>query len=165
VLVLNRNKSIVVEAEPYLRELVRYLHLKPLRAKVVPALRALDRTPWTGHSALVGTVPRPWQGTATILAQFGTTRPRQVPLARLVARVCQAVGIPPAALTGGGRRPAVSRARAGIAYLWLAVLGHPGRSLAPVLGVHPAVVYPAARRGARAAATWQALLGENRYTT
>jgi hypothetical protein len=166
----NRYNSIVVAADPSLRALVRYLHLNPLRAKVVPALRALDRYPWTGHCALVGPVPRPWQGTAPILAQFGPTRRRAVSAYRTfvaagVARVCQAVGIPPAALTGGGRRPAVSRARAGIAYLWLEVLGHPGRPLAPVLGVHPAVVYPAARRGARAAATWQALLRENRYTT
>ena len=55
----NRYKSIVVEAEPYLLELVRYLHLNPLRAQVVPDLQRLDRYPWTGHSALLGTVPRP----------------------------------------------------------------------------------------------------------
>ena len=36
-----------------------------------PPLRTLERFPWTGHSALVGTIPRPWQDTATILAQFG----------------------------------------------------------------------------------------------
>ena len=54
----NRYKSIVVEAEPYLQELVRYLHLNPLRAQVVADLRTLDRYPWTGHSALLGTVPR-----------------------------------------------------------------------------------------------------------
>jgi len=74
----NRYKSVVVEAEPYLLELVRYLHLNPLRAKVVPDLRALDRSPWTGHSALLGTVPRPWQDTATILAQFGPTPRRAI---------------------------------------------------------------------------------------
>jgi putative transposase len=39
----NCYKSIVVEAEPYLLELVRYLHLNPLRAGVVPDLRAIDR--------------------------------------------------------------------------------------------------------------------------
>ena len=69
----NRYKSIVVEEESYLFELVRYLHLNPLRATVVPDLRTLDRYPWTGHSALLGRVPRPWQDTATILAQFGAT--------------------------------------------------------------------------------------------
>jgi len=74
----NRYKSIVVEEEPYLLELVRYLHLNPLRAKVVPDLRTLDRSPWTGHSALLGTVPRPWQATQPILAQFGPTQRRAI---------------------------------------------------------------------------------------
>ncbi len=41
----NRYKSVVVEEEPYLLELVRYLHLNPLRAKLVQTLRALDRYP------------------------------------------------------------------------------------------------------------------------
>jgi len=74
----NRYTSIVVEEEPYLLEVVRYLHLNPLRAKVVPDLRALDRYPWTGHSALLGTVPRAWQDTQTILTQFGATRRRAI---------------------------------------------------------------------------------------
>jgi putative transposase len=62
----NRYKSFVVEEEPYLLELVRYLHLKPVRATGVPDLRALDRYPWTGHSALAGTVPRE----VTVLPSF-----------------------------------------------------------------------------------------------
>jgi len=64
----NRCKSIVVEEEPHLLELVRYLRLNPLRAKVVPDLRAFDRYPWTGHSAVLGTVPQPWPDTRTALA-------------------------------------------------------------------------------------------------
>ena len=91
----NRYKSIVVEEEPYLLELVRYLHLNPLRAQVVPNLRTLDRYPWTGHSALLGTVPRPWQATQAILAQFGRTVSR----ARKAYRAFIAEGIPQ------GRRP------------------------------------------------------------
>jgi putative transposase len=91
----NRYKSIVVEEEPYLLELVRYLHLNPLRAKVVPDLRRLDRYPWTGHSALLGTVPRPWQDTDTILSQFGPT-PRR---ARHAYHTFIAAGVPQ------GRRP------------------------------------------------------------
>lgn len=74
--VQNRYKSIVVEEEVYMLELVRYLHLNPVRAQVVPDLRALARFPWTGHSALLGAVPRPWQDTTTILAQFGPTARR-----------------------------------------------------------------------------------------
>ncbi len=69
----NRYKSIVVEEEPYLLELVRYLHLNPLRAGLVADLDALDRYAWTGHATLLGRVPRPWQATADVLAQFGPT--------------------------------------------------------------------------------------------
>jgi REP element-mobilizing transposase RayT len=72
-LVQNRYKSILVEEEPYLLELVRYIHLNPLRANVVADLCALDRYPWTGHSALVGIVPRPWQAVAEVLGLFGGT--------------------------------------------------------------------------------------------
>jgi hypothetical protein len=60
----------VVAEEPSLLELVRYLPLNPVRAKVVPDCRRLDRFPWTGHSALLGTVPRVWREIASILAQF-----------------------------------------------------------------------------------------------
>jgi REP element-mobilizing transposase RayT len=55
----NRYTSIVVEEEPYLLDLVRYVHLNPVRATVVSDLRTLARYPWTGHSALLETVPRP----------------------------------------------------------------------------------------------------------
>jgi putative transposase len=91
----NRYKSIVVDDEPYLLELVRYLHLNPLRAKVVPDLRALARYPWAGHSAVLGTVARPWQDTRTVLTQFGHTGPR----ARRAYRAFVAAGVPQ------GRRP------------------------------------------------------------
>jgi putative transposase len=66
----NRYKSIVVEEEPYFLELVRYLHLNPLRAEVVSSLAALDRYPYTGHAALMGTVPRSWQDVGSVLSQF-----------------------------------------------------------------------------------------------
>jgi hypothetical protein len=86
----NRYKSIVVEAEAYLLELVRYVHLNPLRATVVPDLHRLGRYPWTGHSALLGPVPRPWQDTQTILHQFGPTLTR----ARVAYRAFVAAGAP-----------------------------------------------------------------------
>ncbi len=84
-----------MEEEPYLLELVRYLHLNPLRAGVVPDLRQLDRYPWTGHSALIGTVPRPWQATPGVLGHFGPSRRR----ARQAYRAFVAAGLPQ------GRRP------------------------------------------------------------
>ncbi len=81
-----------------------------------------------------------------------------MPVEALVARVCRAVGIPPQVLAGGGRPVAVQRARAGIAYLWVAVLGRPGRPLAPHLGVQPAAVLKAAQRGAQEARHWRTVL-------
>ena len=50
----NRYKSVVCEEDPYLLELIRYIHLNPLRAKLVEDLNGLDKYPWTGHSTLVG---------------------------------------------------------------------------------------------------------------
>ena len=147
----NRYKSVVVEEDPYLVELVRYLHLNPLRAQVVPDLRRLDRYPWTGHSALLGTVPRPWQATHAVLGHFGLRR-----RAWHAYRAFVADGIP------RGRRNAVQQARAGLANLWVEVLGHPGRSLAPVLGVQPAAIPKAARRGAKQAHVWRRLLAATR---
>jgi REP element-mobilizing transposase RayT len=69
----NRYKSIVVEDDPYLLELTRYIHLNPLRAGLVRDLAALDRYRWTGHSTLLGRVRRPWQNVEEVLGQFHRT--------------------------------------------------------------------------------------------
>ena len=50
----NRYKSVVCEEENYLLELTRYIHLNPLRARLVEDLKSLDKYPWTGHSAILG---------------------------------------------------------------------------------------------------------------
>jgi len=68
----NRYKSIVCEDDPYLLELTRYIHLNPLRAGLVDNLAELGSYPWSGHSALLGTVSREWQDRETILACFGS---------------------------------------------------------------------------------------------
>lgn len=67
----NRYKSILCEEEPYFLELVRYIHLNPLRVRAVDSLAALGRYPYAGHSRLVGTHTSPWQDTAGVLARFG----------------------------------------------------------------------------------------------
>jgi len=69
----NRYKSIVVEEDAYFRELVRYLHLNPLRARLVPDLAQLDRYPWCGHAGLLGRGTPTWQDRAYVLAWFGRT--------------------------------------------------------------------------------------------
>jgi len=50
----NRYKSVVCEEDQYLLELIRYIHLNPLRAGLVKNLKELDKYPWTGHSAILG---------------------------------------------------------------------------------------------------------------
>jgi REP element-mobilizing transposase RayT len=57
-LLQNRYKSIICQEETYFKELVRYLHLNPLRAGIVPSLARLESYPYCGHSAVLGA----WRG-------------------------------------------------------------------------------------------------------
>jgi len=67
----NRYKSIICQEDAYLRELVRYIHLNPLRAKIVLDLKELDRYSYSGHSALTGKKKREWQDVEYVLGFFG----------------------------------------------------------------------------------------------
>ncbi len=67
----NRYKSIVCEEEPYLLELVRYIHLNPLRAGVVKDMNELDHYIWCGHAVLMGNRALPGQETGEVLSRFG----------------------------------------------------------------------------------------------
>jgi len=69
----NRFKSIVVEEEQYLLELVRYIHLNPVRARLRVSVDALDSYPWTGHAVLLGRRVFPAQDTDFVLGHFGST--------------------------------------------------------------------------------------------
>ncbi|MEW6087307.1 MAG: transposase, partial [bacterium] len=70
----NRYKSILCEEEPYLLELVRYIHLNPYRAGLVKSLEELNKYGWSGHSALTGKLERKWQKTGEVLSLFGKYR-------------------------------------------------------------------------------------------
>ena len=67
----NRYKSIVCDADVYLKELVRYIHLNPLRAGLIDAIHELDGYRWSGHSALIGKVKNPCFGRDFVLRYFG----------------------------------------------------------------------------------------------
>jgi len=69
----NRYKSILCQEDAYLKELVRYIHLNPLRAGLVPDFKSLDRYPWVGHSAVMGKIKQEWQDTEYVLSYFGET--------------------------------------------------------------------------------------------
>lgn len=67
----NRYKSILCQQDPYLLELVRYIHLNPLRAKLVPDYKSLKGFSYGGHCALMGKCNNDWQNTEYILSLFG----------------------------------------------------------------------------------------------
>ncbi|MBK9694552.1 MAG: transposase [Elusimicrobia bacterium] len=69
----NRYKSIVCEESAYLMELVRYIHLNPLRAGLVKGLHELRRYPYAGHGVIMGTFRYDWQERDEVLGLFGKT--------------------------------------------------------------------------------------------
>ena len=73
-LLQNRYKSMVCEEEGDFTELVRYIHLNPLRAKLVTTLAELDRYTWSGHAMLMGRKDHPWQEWQAGLTRFGKNR-------------------------------------------------------------------------------------------
>jgi putative transposase len=68
----NRYKSIVCQEDAYLMELVRSIHLNPVRAQIVEDVEALACYPYSGHAALMGKASYPWQDDVFILSAFGT---------------------------------------------------------------------------------------------
>ena len=56
----NRFASILCDEDSYLLELVRYIHLNPLRAKIVEDPTELGRYPWTGHAGILGKHRQKW---------------------------------------------------------------------------------------------------------
>jgi len=82
----NRYKSILCEEDPYLLELVRYIHLNPLRAGLVKDYEDLGRYPYGGHSVILGHGRREWQDADYVLGLFaekrGTARRRYLQFVR-----------------------------------------------------------------------------------
>ena len=67
----NRYKSILCQQDAYLLELVRYIHLNPLRAKLVSDIKALNKYTYAGHSVIMGKYSNNWQDTKALLRLFG----------------------------------------------------------------------------------------------
>ena len=67
----NRYKSILCQEDRYLLELVRYIHLNPLRASSINSIRQLDWYQYCGHSTLIGRRKNYWQNTDDVLKLFG----------------------------------------------------------------------------------------------
>jgi REP element-mobilizing transposase RayT len=67
----NRYKSILCQEDAYLLELVRYIHLNPLRARLVKDMNQLGIYPFSGHGVAMGKHSRSWQNVEYILDFFG----------------------------------------------------------------------------------------------
>jgi putative transposase len=62
-----RYKAILVDAENYLLELVRYIHLNPVRAKLV---KFPDEFHWSSHNVYLGREKLTWLSTDWVLGHF-----------------------------------------------------------------------------------------------
>jgi putative transposase len=67
----NRYKSILCSYDSYLLELVRYIHLNPIRGGLVKDINGLENFQWSGHRTILGFQNRPWQYTKEVLQLFG----------------------------------------------------------------------------------------------
>ena len=67
----NRYKSILCQEDAYLLELVRYIHLNPLRGGLVREYSELSLYPFCGHSVVMGKRKRDWQDAEYVLSFFG----------------------------------------------------------------------------------------------
>ena len=70
-LLQNRYKSIICQEDVYFKELVRYIHLNPLRVKIISSLSELNNYEYSGHSVLMGKKKRNWQDIKYVLSDFG----------------------------------------------------------------------------------------------
>lgn len=69
----NRYKSIICQEESYFLELVRYIHLNPVRANIVSSIEELKNYRFSGHSLLVGKSRASWFDRSEVLGRFGLT--------------------------------------------------------------------------------------------
>jgi putative transposase len=95
----DRYRAIPVHDGESLLIVLRYVHLKPVRARIVRDVDALGSHPWTGHAVLLGNLNIPFQATAVILARFDAD-PR-VARVRLVEWMARGHGDSPHALPPG----------------------------------------------------------------
>lgn len=99
----NRYKSIVCDQDAYLLELIRYIHLNPLRAGIVHTLEELDAFPWCGHAYFLKDEWFDSDLRNEILSHFSTN----LPFALNKYRDFLAAGLAadePVDLMGGGKR-------------------------------------------------------------
>jgi REP element-mobilizing transposase RayT len=168
----NRAWTHEVESDEEFLVQVRYIHGNPFRAGIVSSLDELAEYPWTGHSALLGNHPAPFQDTGYVLRQFGheelearrrlrafmraglkSPRGRPAPrtLKDLLDDACWATWSRPEDVLAGAVDHATARGRALFAYLATTKFGRSQRGIARWLEAPQSTINRAARRGAELA--------------
>lgn len=66
-----RFKSILIDSGKYLKELVRYIHLNPVRASLVDKP---EKHPWSSHNTYLGIVPITWVTSNYLLTMFSDNK-------------------------------------------------------------------------------------------
>jgi len=112
------------------KELIRYIHLNLLRAGRVKDLKELDRSLWSGHSALVGKVKRQWQNTDYVLLSG-----QRIDIHALAEKVSERYNIFIGELRSGSRRRAAVKTRHAISWIGVREPGYSGADVARYLGV------------------------------
>lgn len=70
----NRYKSPVVCKDGYFRDVVRYIHLNPVRSEIVRSIPELEEYSWTGHRHIIRGGPPAWQDTGLLQTEFDDPR-------------------------------------------------------------------------------------------
>jgi REP element-mobilizing transposase RayT len=86
----NRYHAVLVDVDSYFLELLRYIHLNPVRAGIVAAP---DQYLWSSHRVYMGTIAHPWVHTSLGLSLFSANEPRARQLYRLF--IDESVGVDP----------------------------------------------------------------------
>ena len=132
----NRYKSILCQKEPYLLELVRYIHLNPLRAKLVSDIDGLGRYPFCGHGVIMGKYAR---------------KARGIDLANVAARVAELLGMKAGQVWQAGKSRARVKARSLLCYWAVREPGESMTAMARRLGISSPAVSKAVISGAEIA--------------
>lgn len=66
-----RYKALLIDADAYLLELVRYVHMNPVRAGVSATP---GEYPWSGHRGYLGMEQIPWLTTELVLSMFSSRK-------------------------------------------------------------------------------------------
>jgi hypothetical protein len=104
----NRYKAIICDLEKYFLELVPYIHLNPLRARLVKDLTELAGYQWCGHRSALGRYPDDILERAALLSHFGESEKSSLAKYTLVMEEKAAAAVRPDFSGGGQQRSSIS---------------------------------------------------------